>query len=148
MIEEKGGRHMDDHAKFQTLLEKLEENSRKQLIWTRVQCVFSIISGVCCIAVLIQILRFLPQLEQLVLHTDVVLSNLEAITQQLTALNLGEMVTNINGLVTTSQAGVEDALQKINEINFDALNQAVEDLAAVVQPLADFVKRITLGGLL
>lgn len=139
---------MAEHDNLQTVLEKLEENSRKQLIWTRVQCVFSMITGICCVAALVQILRVLPQLEQLILHTDVVLTNLEAITQQLTALDLSEMVTNINDLVTTSQAGVEEALERINEINFEALNQAVEDLAAVVQPLADFVKRITLGGLL
>ena len=139
---------MDEERKLQAVLEKLEENSRKQLVWTRIQSIFSIITGVCCVAALVQILRVLPQLEQLILHTDVVLSNLEAITQQLTALDLSEMVANINELVATSQTGVEEALQKINEINFEALNQAVEDLAAVVQPLADFVKRISLGGLL
>ena len=139
---------MDDQASIKALLEKMEENSRKQLLWTKIQCIFSVITGICCIAALIQILRFLPQLEQLILHTDVVLTNLEAITQQLTALDLSEMITNINELVTVSQNGVEEALQKINDINFEALNQAVEDLAAVVQPLADFVKRITLGGLL
>ena len=58
------------------------------------------------------------------------------------------MVENINGLVTTSQTGVEEALKKINDIDFTALNQAITDLSDVVKPMADLVKRLSFGGLL
>ena len=139
---------MDDNAQLQKILEKIEENSRKQLLASRIQCVFSIVCAVCCVALLVSVLRFLPQLQQLAEHTDLVLTNLEAVTEELKKLDLTEMVNNINALVTTSQSGVEEAMKKINEIDFEALNQAVADLSAVIQPLAEFVKRISLGGLI
>lgn len=139
---------MDNQAQLQKTLEKMEENSRRQLFYSRIQCIFSILSAVCCIVLLVTALQFLPQLELLAGQAQQVLTNLEAVTAELQKLDLTEMVENINSLVTTSQTGVEEALDKIGSINFDALNQAVEDLAAVVQPLADLVKRISLGGLL
>lgn len=139
---------MDNQPQLQKTLEKMEENSRRQLFYSRIQCIFSILSAVCCIVLLVTVLQFLPQLELLASQAQQVLTNLEAVTAELEKLDLTEMVENINSLVTTSQTGVEEALDKIDSINFDALNQAVEDLAAVVQPLADFVKRISLGGLL
>ena len=61
--------------------------------------------------------------------------------------DLSQMVENINGLVTTSQSGVEEALSKINDIDFSTLNQAVKDLSDVVNPLADFVKKLSFGGI-
>lgn len=139
---------MDNQAQLQKILEKLEENSRRQLMLSRVQCIFSIVSAACCIVLLVTFLRFMPQLELLAQQAEQVLTNLEAVTAELQKLDLTEMVENINNLVTTSQSGVEEALKKINQINFDALNQAVEDLSAVVKPLAEFVKKITLGGLI
>lgn len=139
---------MDQQAQLQKFLEKMEENSRKQLNYSRIQCIFSIISAICCVVLLATILRFMPQLQLLAEQAQQVLTNLEAVTGELQKLDLAEMIENINNLVSTSQAGVEEALSKINEINFDALNQAVEDLSAVIQPLADFVKRISLGGFL
>lgn len=139
---------MDNQSQLQLILERMEQNSRKQLLYSRIQCVFSVIAALCCMVLLAKILQFMPQLELLAEQLELVLTDLESITGELEKLDLTKMVDNINSLVTTSQSGVEEALKKINEIDIDALNQAVEDLAAVIQPLADFVKRISLGGLL
>ena len=130
------------------VLEKLEENSRKQLFAARLQCVFSIICALCFGILLVSILRFIPQVEALISHAEAVLTNLEAVTRELSKLDLAPMVENIHGLVETSQSGVEAALGKINDIDFDALNQAVKDLSDIVKPLADLIKRFSLGGLL
>lgn len=139
---------MDNQSQLQLILERMEQNSRKQLLYSRIQCFFSVIAALCCMVLLAKILQFMPQLELLAEQLELVLTDLESITGELEKLDLTKMVDNINSLVTTSQSGVEEALKKINEIDIDALNQAVEDLAAVIQPLADFVKRISLGGLL
>lgn len=139
---------MDNQSQLQLILERMEQNSRKQLLYSRIQCVFSVIAALCCMVLLAKILQFMPQIELLAEQLELVLTDLESITGELEKLDLTKMVDNINSLVTTSQSGVEEALKKINEIDIDALNQAVEDLAAVIQPLADFVKRISLGGLL
>ena len=94
------------------------------------------------------LLAFIPQVESLISQAEILLSDLDVVTKQLSKLDLSQMVENINALVTTSQSGVEEALGKINEIDFETLNQAVEDLSKVVKPLADFAKKLSLGGLL
>ena len=137
---------MDNQVQIQQLLEKMERNSRKQLFYSRIQFFCTLALTVCCVLLLVKIRQFLPQLELLATQAEQVLTNLEAVTGELQKLDMVSMVENINSLVTTSQTGVEEALGTIKEIKFDTLNQAIEDLAAVVQPMADFVKRFNLGG--
>ena len=135
---------MNQQNELQLILERLEKNSRKQLHHARIQSLFSIVCALLCGL----LLQFIPQLEGLVTQAEILLQDLDTVTKELAKLDLSTMVENINGLVITSQSGVEEALGKINEIDFDTLNQAVKDLSNVVKPLADFAKKITLGGLL
>ena len=137
---------MDNQVQIQQLLEKMERNSRRQLFYSRIQFFCTLALTVCCVLLLVKIRQFLPQLELLASQAELVLTNLEAVTGELQKLDMVSMVENINSLVITSQTGVEEALGTIKEIKFDTLNQAIEDLAAVVQPMADFVKRFNLGG--
>jgi DNA anti-recombination protein RmuC len=126
----------------------MEENSRKQLRHSQIQFFFSIISAVCCVVLVWKVMGFMPQLKILAEQMQLVLVNLEAVSGELQKLDLIGMVDNINSLVTTSQGGVEQTLRKIEEIDIDTLNRAVKDLADIVQPLADFIKKITKGGFL
>ena len=139
---------MNQENELQAVLERLEANSRRQLLHARLQTLFSIICALICGILLIKLLPFIPKLESLITQADTLLGELNTVTGELSKLELAQMVENINDLVTTSQAGVEEALEKINDIDFSTLNQAVKDLSDVVKPLADLVKRISLGGLL
>ena len=139
---------MNQQNELQQILERLEKNSRRQLLHTRLQTIFGIICTVFCGILLINLLAFIPKLESLISQAEVLLRDLDTVTQQLAKLELSTMVENINGLVITSQTSVEEALDKINEIDFETLNQAVKDLSNVVKPLADFARKISLGGLL
>ena len=74
-----------------------------------------------------------------------VLSNLETVTSELADSNLSSMVENVDalvenvdGLVSTSQSGVEQTIEKINAIDFEALNAAIKDLSDVIEPIAKF----------
>ena len=137
---------MENQAHIQSVLEKMEKNSRRQLFYTRIQFICTLVLTVSCILLLVRIGQFLPQLQQLAAHAETVLINLETVTTELQKLDLVSMVENIDALVTTSQTGVEEALGAIKEIRFDTLNQAIEDLAAVVEPMADLVKGFSFGG--
>lgn len=139
---------MNQQNELQSILERMEKYSRKQLLHARLQTVFSIVCALFCGILLLKLLQFIPQLESLVAQAEVLLRDLNAVTKELAKLDLSLMVENINDLVTTSQSGVEDALTKINDIDFSALNQAVKDLSDVVKPLADLIKRLSFGGLL
>lgn len=139
---------MNQQNELQMILERLETNSRKQLLHARLQTLFTIVCALCCGILLMKLLAFIPKVESLISQAEVLLADLDIVTKQLSKLELSQMVENINGLVTTSQSGVEEALEKINEIDFETLNQAVEDLSKVVKPLAEFAKKLSLGGLL
>jgi len=139
---------MNQQNELQLILERLEKNSRKQLLHARIQTLFSIVCALFCGILLLKLLQFIPQLEDLIAQAEILLRDLDAVTKTLSQLDFSQMLENINSLVTTSQSGVEEALQKINEIDFDTLNQAVKDLSNVVKPLADFAKKLSLGGLL
>lgn len=138
---------MYNEQRIISLLESIEETNRKQLSYARMQFILSVISIVCCVALLAAGLTFLPQIISIISDVETVVSNLEAVTTTLTKSdyitvlnNINALITNIDNFVTTSQSGIEEALSKINSIDFDTLNQAIKDLADVIEPLVTFIK--------
>ena len=69
---------------------------------------------------------------------DTILSNLNTVTDELARADLEGMVADVDSFVTTGQEAVEQATEKLNIIDFETLNQAIGDLADVVEPLAKF----------
>lgn len=128
---------MDYHAE---LLMKIEENTRKQLRAARIQCVFSLIAAVCCIAVLIAVMQLIPVVEDLAVHAETILTDLEITAHHLAQIDLAQTLENLNALMTTSQSGVAEAIDKLNAIDIETLNGAIEDLAEIIKPLADAIK--------
>lgn len=127
---------MEERQQILELLQKMERNSRKQLFTSRIQCLFSLIALVCCLVILINILTLLPQIELLAQEANVVLTNLQVVTEELADLDLQGMITDIDDLVITSQKGVNAAVSKIEQIDFETLNEAIADLSSVIEPLA------------
>ena len=112
-------------------------NSRKQLHHSRIQTFFCIVAAVCCMLLMLNVRSVMPQVTALAEQADQVLANLEAVTEELTKLDLASVLDNINSLVTTSQTGVEEAMDQILQIDVKTLNQAIKDLSDIVKPLAD-----------
>ena len=136
---------MDSNQKLMDLLEQMEKTNRKQVAYARLQFVFSVIAAICCILLLLAGVKVLPQLQEAALQAETVLTNLETVTTELAQAdligmveNVDALVTNVDGLVGTSQEGVEQAMAKINAIDFDALNDAIQDLSDVIEPIAKF----------
>ena len=136
---------MDNNQKLMDLLEQMEKENRKQVAYARLQFVFSVIAAICCILLLLAGVKVLPQLQEAALQAETVLTNLETVTTELAQAdligmveNVDALVTNVDGLVGTSQEGVEQTMAKINAIDFDALNDAIKDLSDVIEPIAKF----------
>lgn len=143
---------MDQEQKLISLLESIEKSNRKQATFARLQMVLSLMSVLCCVALLIAGLTFLPKIQAIVTEAETIVTNMEALTTELAKTeftdvvnNINSLVSNVDDLVTTSQQGVEDTMTKINAIDFDALNQAIQDLSNVIEPLAKVVKRFSFG---
>ena len=121
----------------QELMKKMEENSRKQLNYARIQCIFSVVAAGCCVALLIMVMQMIPTVQDFVGQAEVILADLETATHNLSKIDLTGTVENVNALLTTTQSGVEEAMTKINAIDFETLNSAIQDLADVIKPLAN-----------
>ena len=136
---------MENDQKLLKLIEDIEKANRKQVTYARLQFIFSIVAAVCCMVLLLSGMKVLPRLQETAAQAEVVLSNLETVTSELADSNLSSMVENVDalvenvdGLVSTSQSGVEQTIEKINAIDFEALNAAIKDLSDVIEPIAKF----------
>ena len=136
---------MENDQKLLKLIEDMEKANRKQVTYARLQFIFSVVAAVCCMALLLSGMKVLPRLQETAAQAEVVLSNLETVTSELADSNLSSMVENVDalvenvdGLVSTSQSGVEQTIEKINAIDFEALNAAIKDLSDVIEPIAKF----------
>lgn len=143
---------MEHDQRMMELLERMEKANRKQVVYARLQFIFSAVAALCCIVLLLAGLKVLPQLQEAATQAETVLSNLETVTTELAqsdlsgmVANMDTLVANVDGLVGTSQAGVEETMKKINAIDFDALNQAIKDLSDVIEPIAKFFNTFKLG---
>lgn len=146
---------MNEQNELKQLLERMEATNKKQVFYARIQCLFSLIAAVCCVVLLCLGFKFMPQIQVLSERANIVLTNLESVTEdlaevdlsgleyminELSKADLSSMVDHIDELVTASRDGVEDTMNKLNEINFEALNQTIEDLSQVVERLAKIAK--------
>ncbi|MBP3683860.1 MAG: hypothetical protein J6J12_02705 [Oscillospiraceae bacterium] len=138
---------MEENTQLIELLERMEKNSRRQVRLGRLQCLFSLAAAVFCGAAFLLLLNLLPQLLAVLPEIDAVLSqmqgvlsNLETATGQLAQIDLSGMVTGVDTLVSTAQQGLTETMNKLNTIDFQTLNKAIEDLAAVVEPLSKISK--------
>ena len=143
---------MGNDQRMLELLERIEKENRKQTWFARLQFVFAIVAAAACIVLLLTGIKVLPQLEDTISQAETVLNNLESVTTELAQSDLSGMVenmdalvTNVDGLVSSSQSGVEDAIEKINAIDFEALNDAINDLSNVIEPIAKFFKSFKFG---
>lgn len=139
---------METNQEMQELMVKLEKSSRQQVRWARLQCLLSLIAALCCGAVLLAVIAVIPQVQEITAQVQelgtqaaTVLGNLETVTSDLAEVDLASMVNGVDSLVSDSQEGVKQALDKINELDITSLNQAIEDLSAVVKPLAEFFSK-------
>lgn len=143
---------MSDELKMQELLEQIELSARRQVRYARLQFVITIVLAAAFAALILTCVRVLPQMQEVIAQAETVLLNLESVTTELANAdltgmveNIDALVSNVDDLVNTSQTGVEQAIQKINAVNFDTLNEAIKDLSDVIEPIAKFFNSFKFG---
>lgn len=138
---------MEENRQMTELLERIEKNSRRQARFAAVQCAFSLAAAVFCAVAVILMLRILPQINEVlprvsgaVEQMQGILGNMETATEQLASIDLGGMVADVDTLVTTAQNSLTETMKKLDTVDFKALNKAISDLSAVVEPLSRVMK--------
>ena len=123
-------------------LEKMIELQRKTLAQTRLTALAFLALLVVTAAALAYAL---PKVLSLASHADEVLTT----TAELAAAvgdfveetrpmleEVSGLVANANGLILDNTEAVADAVEKLNNIDIERLNEAIDGLASAVQPLA------------
>lgn len=134
---------MEENRELLELLQKIEKANRQQVKLSRFICIFALVAAVFCgctlglvYSVLPEITEILPQISTVASQMQSVLSDLEQATRQLSVMDFTGMVEDVDTLVTTAQISLEQTMGKLNSIDFDALNQAIQDLAKVIEPMS------------
>ena len=124
---------MENKQELQELMTRLEEQANRQAKFAKWQCM---ITAVCCVILLAAALVLVPRIVNLSARAEAVVINLENITTELEEVDFKGIAENLDALVVNSQTSLQEATAKLNGIDLESLNQAIQDLAAVVSPLA------------
>lgn len=138
---------MEENKQTAEILARIEKNSRRQARFAALQCVLTLVAAAFCAAgfyliwqLLPLVTQALPQISSILDQMQTVLSNLETTTEQLARIDLSGMVTGVDTLVTTAQQSLNETMGKLDTIDFQTLNKAIADLAAVVEPMSKILK--------
>ena len=136
---------MEQNERTLELLEKIEKTNRRQLLFTQIFCGIALVAVLFCVIALVKVNQLLPQIQDITAQMQGVLGNMEQAAGQLAALdirgiaeNVETLVGNVDMLAVSAQDSLKQTMTKLNTIDFETLNKAIEDLSAVIQPLADF----------
>ena len=138
---------MEENKETLELLRKIERSSRIQIYSGYVRTGLMLVCAVCMAVLVVMVFRLMPQINEILAQAQhafnqvgTVLDYLEQTSYQLSQMDLQGMVSNVDGLVTTGQQSMEATMEKLNGIDFDALNKAIQDLSAVTQSLANVTR--------
>lgn len=102
--------------------------AKKTLFWMRVTGISSLIVLLCVLAVTVSLLRYQPRV-------NTILGNLEQISSELDT-GSREMTRTLNSLNNEGLKKMYGTLDNIQKIDIEKLNQSIDSLYRVVDPLA------------
>ena len=129
---------MDQNQEMLELLRKIEKSGRQKNVTNILLCLFMLAAAVSCVTLCVMVCRLLPQVNALLGQMETVMADLEQTVRRLSALDLESMVANANSLAVAAQESLQQTMEKLNTVDFETLNKAIEDLSKVIEPLAKF----------
>ena len=129
---------MDQNQEMLELLRKIERSGRQKNVTNILLCLFMLAAAVSCVTLCVMVCRLLPQVNDLLGQMETVMTDLERTVRRLSALDLESMVANANSLAVVAQESLQQTMEKLNTVDFETLNKAIEDLSKVIEPLAKF----------
>lgn len=138
---------MEENKETLELLKKIERANRHQVWSGYIRSGLILVCAVCMVALVVMVALLMPQINEILGQAGLamgqiqtVLTDLQQTAGQLAQVDYAGMVSNVDNLVTTGQQSLEGMMEKLNSVDFEKLNQAIEDLAAVIEPLAKMAK--------
>lgn len=128
-------------------MEALEGLQKKQLFYTRIMCaalvVVALAAVYACAVLIPKATATLNSLDALLESTSVMVEEAKATLDGINVMSadISKAADGINTLVEENSETLSDSMSKLNAIDFEGLNQAISDLQAVVEPMANFMNR-------
>ncbi len=69
-------------------------------------------------------------------------ASLQSVSRQLSDIQWQSLADNIDSTAITAQQSLQKAMDAVDQLDIRELNEAIEELHTVVEPLADIVKRL------
>lgn len=141
----------DEQSQIIVLLEQIShdtarqnEQLKHQLRMTRLVALFCACLAIAAVFICASLL---PHITSVLTQANTVLVELET-TAKTVNETIPSTMQDVNALIAQSRMGidtalvsVQTALGKINDIDIESLNQAIEDLAGIVRPLSSLLGR-------
>lgn len=136
------------------VLRDIQQNEKQEMAYAKKQSRVALITSFCSLAIVlamaIVIVSILPQVNTLMKNanetvvkintlmeeTDDIVANLNRVTSDLVEMDYVGIVKDIDDLVDEAEGSIVTAMDKLNTIDFETLNNAIQELEAVVAPLA------------
>ena len=125
---------------MEQVLKKLEKQSQQQLLFTKILCGLCALMLVCTLVLTILIGGAVQQIVAIAEPLQKISQQAGTVMASLAEADLSSMVESVNSLAADSQSAITEAMKKLDTIDIDTLNQAIQDLADVVEPLAKVSK--------
>ena len=150
---------MEENRELLLAIRELTEENRKQQVLLEKQCRATRTLGillVCLVAVVgIAMFTLLPKVTATLKGFDttlnelnVVVENTQIITEELKSADIvgtihsfSDTLNSVNGLVEDSADSLTSSLKKLEELDIDTLNKAIQGLYKVVNPLSSLFGR-------
>ncbi len=127
---------------FAAVMKRLEASNAAQERYARKQYRMSQLSTVANLAVLALVVflvaTLLPKVNATFEDLNTVMKNVQTITEDLAEVDVEGMMGNIDDLVVESSDSLTQAMKKINALDIEKLNDAINNLNDAIEPMARF----------
>ncbi len=121
---------------------EMAQTEKSQLKYQKLAFIMSMLSaiftGIILVVVLLLVGYVIPKVDNIYASTMVSLNNLETLTAELKDADLGGTVQNINTLTVQATGNLSDTMKRLDSVDLEKLNQAIENLNATIEPMAKF----------
>ncbi len=123
---------------------EMAQTEKAQLKYQKLSFVMSALSAVIMAVILIIVIGLasyiVPKVDTIYTSTMKNLNNLEELTTELNEAHLSETVNNINNLTLNATGDLSKAMSKLNSIDLETLNQSIQALHDIIEPMAKLFK--------
>lgn len=125
-------------------MEELVKNSQKQLFYARVRTFAAVVAAagflICLLILVPVVLKTVSQANDIMAQASETITLANTAIESITEISesITEMGENMDTFITENSETVAAVMEKIEAVDFEGLNSAIEDLGAVIEPLAKF----------